>query len=105
MLKLPLGGEFMPQELKLQCLTYEEDGVYVSLCKELNISSFGDTEEEARKNLLNALNLYIEYAIEENKFEELILNKINSHHPKIKVKHAQPFRSILDVRQGKCVFC
>lgn len=39
----------------------EEDG-YVSLCPELDIASQGDTVEEARENLREALELFFEAA-------------------------------------------
>jgi predicted RNase H-like HicB family nuclease len=39
----------------------EEDG-YVSLCPELDIASQGDTIEEARENLREALELFFETA-------------------------------------------
>jgi len=39
----------------------EEDG-YVALCPELDIASQGDTIEEARSNLVEALTLFFEAA-------------------------------------------
>jgi len=42
----------------------EGDG-YVSLCPELDIASQGNTVEEARANLLEALELFFETASEE----------------------------------------
>jgi predicted RNase H-like HicB family nuclease len=42
----------------------EEDG-YVSLCPELDIASQGDTIEEARENLREALELFFETASQE----------------------------------------
>ncbi|MDQ3011020.1 MAG: type II toxin-antitoxin system HicB family antitoxin [Acidobacteriota bacterium] len=39
----------------------EGDG-YVSLCPELNIASQGDTAEEARLNLIEAVELFFEVA-------------------------------------------
>jgi len=42
----------------------EGDG-YVSLCPELDIASQGDTIEEARKNLQEALELFFEAASKE----------------------------------------
>lgn len=41
----------------------EEDG-YVSLCPELDIASQGNTIEEARSNLVEALELFFECASE-----------------------------------------
>ena len=39
----------------------EDDG-YVALCPELDVASQGDTIEEARSNLLEALELFLETA-------------------------------------------
>ncbi len=39
-----------------------EDGGYVALCPELDIASQGSTIEEARANLLEALELFLETA-------------------------------------------
>ena len=40
----------------------KEGNGYVSLCPELDISSQGDSVEEARKNLIEALELFFETA-------------------------------------------
>jgi predicted RNase H-like HicB family nuclease len=37
-----------------------EDGLYVGLCPELNVSSFGETVEEARRSLHEAVEAFIE---------------------------------------------
>ncbi len=42
-----------------------EENQYVSLCPELDIASQGDTVEEARKNLKEALELFFETASEQ----------------------------------------
>jgi len=39
-----------------------EDNTYVALCPELDIASQGDTVESARKNLVEALELFFESA-------------------------------------------
>ena len=39
----------------------EEDG-YVALCPELDIASQGDTVEDAKRNLVEALELFLEVA-------------------------------------------
>jgi predicted RNase H-like HicB family nuclease len=48
----------------------EDDG-YVALCPELDIASQGDTIEEARRNLLEALELFLETASPEEIRERL----------------------------------
>lgn len=39
-----------------------EDGWYVALCPELDIASQGENVEEARRNLIEALELFFEMA-------------------------------------------
>jgi len=43
---------------------WEEEGTYVSKCPELGVASCGDTPEEALDNLKEAVELYIDNAIE-----------------------------------------
>ena len=40
--------------------TFKEGEVYVSLCPELNVSSFGDTIDEAKASLKEAVGAFIE---------------------------------------------
>ena len=52
----------MKQTRKLTCLIGREGDGYVSLCPELDIASQGDTIEEARQNLIEAVELFFETA-------------------------------------------
>ncbi len=47
---------------QLTAVIEREDDVYVALCPELDIASQGDTVEAARKNLIEALELFFESA-------------------------------------------
>jgi predicted RNase H-like HicB family nuclease len=47
---------------KLTGIIWREGDGYVSLCPELDIASQGDTIEDARKNLQEALELFFETA-------------------------------------------
>jgi len=40
----------------------KEDDSYVALCPQLDIASQGETIEEARKNLIEAIELFFEHA-------------------------------------------
>lgn len=46
--------------IELRIDYFEEDGVIVALCPELQVSSFGDTLEEAEKSIQEALELFFE---------------------------------------------
>ena len=47
---------------QLTAIIEREDDGYVSLCPELDIASQGDTVEEARENLREAIELFFECA-------------------------------------------
>lgn len=56
---------------QLTAIIEREDGGYVSLCPELDIASQGQTIEEARENLREALELFFEAASPEEIRERL----------------------------------
>ncbi|MBM3778013.1 MAG: type II toxin-antitoxin system HicB family antitoxin [Acidimicrobiia bacterium] len=47
---------------QLTAVIGREDNAYVALCPELDIASQGDTVEVARRNLIEALELFLESA-------------------------------------------
>ncbi len=47
-------------KIELHIDYFEEDGVIVALCPELQVSSFGDTLDEAEKSMQEALELFFE---------------------------------------------
>lgn len=55
----------MKNSFELTAIIEREEQGYVSLCPELDIASQGDTVEEARKNLIEALELFFETASKE----------------------------------------
>jgi len=57
---------------KLTVLIEKEDDGYVALCPELDIASQGDSVEEARKNLAEALSLFFECASPQEVKERLL---------------------------------
>ncbi len=52
------------KNLKLSAVIWKEKEGYVSRCPELSVASCGDDVEEALRNLKEAVELYIENAIE-----------------------------------------
>lgn len=52
----------MKKQYHLTALIEKEDDMYVSLCPELDIASQGETVEQARSNLLEAIELFLETA-------------------------------------------
>ncbi len=61
----------MTKELILTVVVRKELGRFSSWCPELDIASQGDTIEEARENLREAVDVFIETIIEDGRAEEL----------------------------------
>jgi len=54
----------MKRKIELTAVIEKEDNTYISLCPELDIASQGETPEEAKNNLIEALELFYETASE-----------------------------------------
>jgi predicted RNase H-like HicB family nuclease len=63
--KQPPTSRGKEMKRQLTAIIEREGNGYVSLCPELDIASQGDTIEEARKNLQEALELFFEAASKE----------------------------------------
>lgn len=62
----------MVKELILTVVVRKEQGRYSSWCLELDVASQGDTIEESRKNLQEAVELHVETMIENGATDELV---------------------------------
>ena len=60
------------QKLLLHNLIEKEDNLYSAICLELNVASQGETVEEAKKNLQEAVELYLEDVIESGEEQDFI---------------------------------
>ncbi len=56
----------------LTAIIWEEEGIYVSKCPELEVASCGDTPEEAKRNLMEAVELYLENARELDLWDDIV---------------------------------
>jgi predicted RNase H-like HicB family nuclease len=52
----------MKQLRQFTCIIEREEGGYSALCPELDIASQGNSVEEARRNLIEAIELFFEVA-------------------------------------------
>ena len=52
----------MPRTRQLTAIIEREDDMYVARCPELDVASQGVTVEEARRNLIEAIELFLEAA-------------------------------------------
>lgn len=70
----------MKQKKQLTAIINPEDDWYVSLCPELDIASQGKTIEEARDNLVEAVELFFETAssseIEDRMHTEVFVTRV-----------------------------
>ncbi|WP_392531444.1 type II toxin-antitoxin system HicB family antitoxin [Nostoc sp. C117] len=70
----------MKQTKQLTGIIEREGDGYVSLCPEFDIASQGDTIEEARNNLIEALQLFFELAdpseVEERMHTEVFVTRL-----------------------------
>lgn len=64
------------KELVLRCVIEREGRYYNALCLDLDIASFGGSIEEAKENLQETIELYLDYAFEENLVEEMVPRKV-----------------------------
>ena len=74
------GGASMKQIKNLTGIIEREGNGYVALCPELDIASQGESIEEARRNLLEALELFFEAAdpneIKSRTHEEIFITRL-----------------------------
>ena len=70
----------MATKRELTAIIQKEGDGYVSLCPELDVASQGDTVEEARANLIEALELFFETAspeeVGERMHEEVLVTRV-----------------------------
>jgi predicted RNase H-like HicB family nuclease len=62
----------MVKELIFRADFFREDGVYVGICPELNVSSFGEDMDDARRSLREAVVAFIEECDEMGTLEEIL---------------------------------
>lgn len=60
------------QKLLLHNLIEKEGNLYSAICLELNVASQGETVEEAKKNLQEVVELYLEDVIESGDEKDFI---------------------------------
>ena len=66
-------------KMRLTILIWEEEGVFVSRCQELEIASCGDTPQEALDNIREAIELYFENARDLDMLQDLEPMLTSSH--------------------------
>ena len=59
-------------QLNIKIEVFKEGDLYVSLCPSLNISSFGESIDEAKKALVEAVKIFIEECSEMGTLDEVL---------------------------------
>ena len=65
--------------MRLTGIVHREEDHYVALCPELDVVSQGDTVEEASQNLLEACELFLECACDEE-IRSRVRSPVHVHH-------------------------
>lgn len=69
------------QYLNIKIEVFHEDELYVAMCPNLNVSSYGESVEEAKKALVEAVEAFLEECAEmgtlEDVLEECGYSKVN----------------------------
>ncbi len=58
--------------LNIKVEVFEEDDLYVALCPSLNVSSFGESVDEAKKSLVEAVKIFIDECSEMGTLNEVL---------------------------------
>jgi predicted RNase H-like HicB family nuclease len=69
----------MPEKIIYRAEFFREGDVYVGLCPELNVSSFGDNIEDAKSSLKEAIEAFIETCEEMGTLKEVLAEAGFSH--------------------------
>ena len=84
----------MINQIQAKCEIFKEDDLYVALCPELDVSSFGETISEAKASLEEALLAFLEECENMNTLE-LVLEEAGFKQQNNQWKLRQPLLSEL----------
>ncbi len=60
------------QNLNIKVEIFREEDLYVALCPSLNVSSYGESVEEAKKSLIEAVEAFIEECVNMDTLEDVL---------------------------------
>ena len=60
------------QNLNIKVEVFREDDLYVALCPSLNVSSYGESVEEAKKSLIEAVEAFVEECMDMDTLEDVL---------------------------------
>lgn len=68
----PVGFPFFKMNLSIRVEIFKEDDLHVALSPELNVSSFGDTIDEAKESIKEAIEAFVEECHEMGTLTEVL---------------------------------
>lgn len=86
--------------LPVLCRFWQEDGVWNAEAAHLAVAVFGDTFEEAQKNLQEAVVAHIECWVAAGKAEELVAQLRAESHEQLKVEDISPDSPLVKIQVG-----
>ena len=105
--KAELSNEGSKIETELALISFQEDDVYFVYCPALDLTGYGDSEEEAKNSFAQTLKIYLDYTIS----NQTLLRDLEKHgwnvegKKKLKspdfaflFKHNEQFKSIVNQR-------
>ncbi|MFO7886003.1 MAG: hypothetical protein R6U68_14400 [Desulfobacteraceae bacterium] len=60
------------QNINIKVEVFREDDLYVALCPLLNVSSYGESVEEAKKSLIEAVEAFVEECLDMDTLEDVL---------------------------------
>jgi len=105
--KAELSNEDSTVETELALVSFQEEGVYFVYCPALDLTGYGDNEEEAKSSFATTLKIYLDYTINNNTLLEDLekhgwriksKNKLKSPDFAFLFKHNEQFKSIVNYR-------
>ena len=72
-----LSNECSTVETELALMSIQEDGVCFVYCPALDLTGYGDNEEEAKNSFATTLKIYLDYTIRNNTLWEDLEKQVN----------------------------
>ncbi|HBT88993.1 hypothetical protein [Desulfobacter sp.] len=60
------------QNINIKVEVFREDDLYVALCPLLNVSSYGESVEEAKQSLIEAVEAFVEECLDMDTLEDVL---------------------------------
>jgi predicted RNase H-like HicB family nuclease len=68
----PKQEDLPMHNLNIKVEVFREDDLYVALCPSLNVSSYGESVEEAKKSLIEAVEAFVEECVDMDTLEDVL---------------------------------